>query len=616
MGVIDRYADRLPVGAEHASTDARRGQDAARHGRAAVGEARRRALLQVRGHEPDRLASRTAAWPSRSRRRSRTAARASSARRPGTPPRPRPPTRARAGLTAVVLRPAGAIAAGKLGAGARRRRAGAEVRRQLRRRAARLPRARRARRARCSSTRSTRTGSRGRRRRRSRSSRSSAARPTCSRCPTAAAATASRTRKGFARGGRGDRARLGAGRASARRRSPPRSASPSPRTSRRSTRSSRAAASRSSRSTTPRSPPRGSRSRAAKASSASRRRRPGFAALAHVRARARQHASSCVLTGHGLKDTGARSTLLRRRRRRRAILAGVARLNDRRRPRRRRTSARASTAPAPRSTSGTSSRSSRRRRRPPVVLEGEGADELPRSAEHLALRAFALVAPVEGHSFRFVEPHPARARARLVRGDDRAAASSPASRSPAATRRPTRCSRSGLPLEGHADNLAPAVFGGVCLSWRNGTGVTHTRRLATDLPLAPIVVVPDTRVNTEASRGRLPASVVARRRRRGERAGRAARRGGRRRRRRAARGRVPRQAARAVPRRGRAAARRAARRPGARHGRRHALRLRARRSSSGPRRPTPPPSRRARRASSRRQGPAPCESPSQGAATA
>ena len=65
----------------------------------------------------------------------------------------------------------------------------------------------------------------------------------------------------------------------------------------------------------------------------------------------------------------------------------------------------------------------------------------------------------------------------------------------------------GLPLEGHADNLAPAVFGGVCLSWRNGTGLTHTRRLATDLPLAPIVVVPDTRVNTEASRGRLPASV-------------------------------------------------------------------------------------------------------------
>ena len=66
----------------------------------------------------------------------------------------------------------------------------------------------------------------------------------------------------------------------------------------------------------------------------------------------------------------------------------------------------------------------------------------------------------------------------------------------------------GLPLEGHADNLAPAVFGGVCLSWRNGTGLTHTRRLATDLPLAAIVVVPETRVNTEASRSRLPATLT------------------------------------------------------------------------------------------------------------
>ena len=43
---------------------------------------------------------------------------------------------------------------------------------------------------------------------------------------------------------------------------------------------------------------------------------------------------------------------------------------------------------------------------PYVLLEGEGADELPRSAEHLALRAFALVTPVEGLSFRFVNRIP------------------------------------------------------------------------------------------------------------------------------------------------------------------------------------------------------------------
>jgi homoserine kinase len=142
-----------------------------------------------------------------------------------------------------------------------------------------------------------------------------------------------------------------------------------------------------------------------------------------------------------------------------------------------------------------------------VVLEGEGADELPRGTDHLALRAFALVAPVEGHDFRFVNRIP------LERGLGSSAATiagglvaglAVAGRDASAD----EVLALGLPLEGHADNLAPAVFGGVCLSWRNGTGVTHTRRLATDLPLAAIVVVPDTRVNTEASRGRLPATVT------------------------------------------------------------------------------------------------------------
>ena len=104
-----------------------------------------------------------------------------------------------------------------------------------------------------------------------------------------------------------------------------------------------------------------------------------------------------------------------------------------------------------------------------MTLEGEGADELPRSAEHLALRAFALVAPVEGHSFRFVNRIPlerglgssaATIAAGLVAG--LAVAGRDAS--------PDEVLALGLPLEGHADNLAPAVFGGVCLSWRNGTG--------------------------------------------------------------------------------------------------------------------------------------------------
>jgi homoserine kinase len=143
---------------------------------------------------------------------------------------------------------------------------------------------------------------------------------------------------------------------------------------------------------------------------------------------------------------------------------------------------------------------------PLVTLEGEGAAELPHGEEHLALRAFALVAPLEGHRFRFVNRIP------LERGLGSSAATVAAGLVAGLAVAGREASEDellelGLPLEGHADNLAAAVTGGVCLIWRNGTGRSHTRRLATDLPLAPVVVVPETRVNTAESRSRLPESL-------------------------------------------------------------------------------------------------------------
>lgn len=61
----------------------------------------------------------------------------------------------------------------------------------------------------------------------------------------------------------------------------------------------------------------------------------------------------------------------------------------------------------------------------------------------------------------------------------------------------------GLPLEGHADNLAPALAGGVCLTW-NG----HVARVADHLPALPIAVIPETPVSTAESRRALPESVT------------------------------------------------------------------------------------------------------------
>jgi homoserine kinase len=140
-----------------------------------------------------------------------------------------------------------------------------------------------------------------------------------------------------------------------------------------------------------------------------------------------------------------------------------------------------------------------------VEVEGEGAGELPQGPEHLALRAFAVFARPDGYRFRFVNRIP------LERGLGSSAAAVAAGLVAGATVSAREVDAGellalGSELEGHADNLAAAVHGGVCLTWRNGDG-PKAARIAEDLPLTPVVVVPAERVNTEQSRGRLPSTI-------------------------------------------------------------------------------------------------------------
>src|SRR5579862_4292545 len=93
-----------------------------------------------------------------------------------------------------------------------------------------------------------------------------------------------------------------------------------------------------------------------------------------------------------------------------------------------------------------------------VVVEGEGAAELPRDGDHLALRAFAQIAPPAGHRFRFVNRIP------LERGLGSSAATIAAGLVAAATLSGRDLTEDellelGLPLEGHPDNLAAALRG-------------------------------------------------------------------------------------------------------------------------------------------------------------
>ena len=61
----------------------------------------------------------------------------------------------------------------------------------------------------------------------------------------------------------------------------------------------------------------------------------------------------------------------------------------------------------------------------------------------------------------------------------------------------------GVALEGHADNLAAALTGGVCLTWDG-----RVERLADGPPAVPVALVPNGTVSTAASRAALPEHVL------------------------------------------------------------------------------------------------------------
>jgi homoserine kinase len=121
--------------------------------------------------------------------------------------------------------------------------------------------------------------------------------------------------------------------------------------------------------------------------------------------------------------------------------------------------------------------------------------------DHLAVEAFARVAPLDGWSFSFVDRIPRErglgssaatialglTAGALVAGDDRSV---------------DELLALGLDLEGHPDNLAAALAGGVVLTWEG-----RVVRVADDAPAAAIAVVPEGRVRTAEARSSLPETL-------------------------------------------------------------------------------------------------------------
>jgi homoserine kinase len=129
----------------------------------------------------------------------------------------------------------------------------------------------------------------------------------------------------------------------------------------------------------------------------------------------------------------------------------------------------------------------------------DGAGEV--DTGHLGVRAFARFASPGGRSFRFTDRIP---RERGLGSSAAVVALGLVAGALAAGEEPTadELLAEGLPLEGHPDNLAAALAGGVCLTWDG-----RIARIADDMPAAAVAVIPKAHVSTAEARASLPREV-------------------------------------------------------------------------------------------------------------
>ena len=132
------------------------------------------------------------------------------------------------------------------------------------------------------------------------------------------------------------------------------------------------------------------------------------------------------------------------------------------------------------------------------VSEGNGDGD----SEHLGVRAFSLLASPAGWSFAFTDRIP-RERGLGSSASIIALGLAAACALTGRSSEPEELLALGVDLEGHPDNLAAALAGGVCLTWDG-----HVERLADRPPAVPIALVPTGTVSTVTARAALPEHVL------------------------------------------------------------------------------------------------------------
>ncbi|MBA8816537.1 homoserine kinase [Microbacterium halimionae] len=147
-----------------------------------------------------------------------------------------------------------------------------------------------------------------------------------------------------------------------------------------------------------------------------------------------------------------------------------------------------------------------------VEVEGEGALEVPRDASHLVVRAMA-------HAFESVGVRMpgVRLEAKNVIPHGRGLGSSGAAVVSGLLAAkgllqgtvdigPETLLKLATELEGHPDNVAPALFGGLTIAWVDETGPQH-KKLLVHRGVSPLVFVPEFTMSTSVARSLQPLQV-------------------------------------------------------------------------------------------------------------
>lgn len=148
-----------------------------------------------------------------------------------------------------------------------------------------------------------------------------------------------------------------------------------------------------------------------------------------------------------------------------------------------------------------------------VIIHGEGEDTLPKDETHLVVSAFRKACKIFGlPNLKFtLEAHNQIPQARGMGSSASAiVAGVAAAWTFAHEGEPNREAifEIAAAIEGHPDNVAPAVFGGLTMSWKDSVSQEfHTVRYRVSEDISVSVFVPDFELSTELARRALPANV-------------------------------------------------------------------------------------------------------------